>query len=129
MLSHSAILPARKFLRGAYQKRPASSVEGDIRCTQGEKLPATCGEVTFVLSLEGWRGLALTSIDGERNVFSFSQFREKEKSVSKLKAALVKHEAVNTKDLRKQSRLVWLQGYPTRSPQAVCGPIQNHKFT
>lgn len=52
--SHCAILPAGDYLRGAYQKFSGSSAEGNIRCTQGERLPTFCGEVTFTLSLEGW---------------------------------------------------------------------------
>ena len=36
------------------------------------------------------------------------ELREKERKVSRLRAALVKYEAVNTQDLRKQPRSVWL---------------------
>lgn len=36
------------------------------------------------------------------------EFRDKEQGVSKWRAALVKHEAVNTQDIRKQPRSVWL---------------------
>lgn len=36
------------------------------------------------------------------------KFRDKEQGVSKWRAALVKHEAINTQDLRKQPTSVWL---------------------
>lgn len=36
------------------------------------------------------------------------EFRDKEQGVPKWRAALVKHEAVNTQDLRKQPGSVWL---------------------
>lgn len=34
------------------------------------------------------------------------EFRDKEQGISKWKAALVKHEAVNTQDLRKTAKIV-----------------------
>ena len=49
---------------------------GDICFTQGERLLATCGEVTFALSLERWRGFAHTSIGGD-NGRSTQRKREK----------------------------------------------------
>lgn len=42
------------------------------------------------------------------------EFRDKEQGVSKWRAALVKHEAVNTQDLRKELRSVWLYSSTTR---------------
>lgn len=65
MPDHCAILPARDHLRGTYQKCSGSSAGGNIHCTQREKLPTPCGEVTFALSLEGRGGFGHTHVGSE----------------------------------------------------------------
>lgn len=66
MPDHCAALPARGHLRDAYEKCSGSSAQGDTPCTQGERSPTFCGEVTFALSLVAWGGFGHTSV-GSKN--------------------------------------------------------------